>query len=138
MNEFNQPRWKMRLASLQRAIKQLESGVLLAKSRHLSDLEQQGLIQSFEFCYELCWNLLRDYYRFQGVSDLALGGPRDTIKHAFKEGLISDGETWMEMIKSRNLSSHTYDEHIAHDIAQYVVDRYFAVMEQLKQSMELL
>ena len=93
-------RWLQRLSNYQRALGQLTRAVELAQSRPLSELERQGLIQAFEFVFELAWNLMKDYFVYQG--NPAITGSRDAIRTAFKQGLVVDGEGWMEMIKSRN------------------------------------
>ncbi|MCU0401987.1 MAG: nucleotidyltransferase substrate binding protein [Algoriphagus sp.] len=99
-------RWQQRLSNYSKALRQLELAVELSKERPLSNLEEQGLIQAFEFTHELAWNVLKDYFAFQGNPDIT--GSRDASSEAFRRGLIEDGEGWMEMIKSRNQSSHTY------------------------------
>ena len=92
-------------------------------------LEQQGLIQGFEFTHELAWNLLKDYLQYKGITEVI--GSRDATRLAFQNGLILDGEGWMAMIKARNQSSHTYNMEQAEAIARDVVDCYaplFAVL----------
>jgi nucleotidyltransferase substrate binding protein (TIGR01987 family) len=89
------------------------------KQRELSILEEQGMIQAFEYNHELSWNLLKDYLtEYGGLVDLI--GSRDTTREAFKRGLIDNGELWMEMIKSRNLSSHTYNEATAQKLIDVI------------------
>ncbi|MAV90843.1 MAG: nucleotidyltransferase [Bdellovibrionaceae bacterium] len=107
-------RWHQKLNSFSQALSQLNSAVELAQQRELSRLEKQGVIQAFEFTHELAWNLLRDYFKFQGNTSIM--GSRDATREAFKAGLISDGEPWMEMIHSRNQTSHTYNQSTADDI----------------------
>lgn len=107
-------RWKQRFDNYTRALQNLQSAVNLAKSRLLTPLEEQGLIQSFEFTHELAWNVLKDYLEYQGFVNIV--GSRDATREAFKNGLIEDGEAWMEMIRARNLSSHTYNIEIAEAI----------------------
>lgn len=115
-------RWVQRLSNYKRACKQLVAAVELSAARELSELERQGLIQAFEFVFELAWNVMKDYFIDQGNADIT--GSRDAIRHAFKQGLVTDGEGWMEMIKSRNQSSHTYNEAVARAISDKVVERY--------------
>ena len=129
-------RWHQRLANFGKALTQLASAVELTEQRELSQLEKQGLIQAFEFTYELSWNLIKDYYEDQGETDIQ--GSRDAFRLAFKRGLISDGEIWMSMIKSRMLASHTYDEKTAEEIAQQVIHQYFPEFTKLSQSMTKL
>ncbi len=115
-------RWRQRFDNFQRALQVLERGVALARQRPLSELEQQGLIQGFEFTHELAWNLLKDYLQHQGIEGII--GSRDATRLGFQNGLIRDGEGWMAMIKARNQSSHTYNLEQAQVIAREVIDRF--------------
>lgn len=127
-------RWQQRLANYSRALVQLTRAVELAQSRPLSELEKQGLIQVFAFVFELAWNLMKDYFLYQG--NPAISGSRDAIRSAFKQGLIADGEGWMEMIKSRNQTTHTYNESVANEIADSIMARYHALFRQFQQHMQ--
>lgn len=127
-------RWKQRLSNFSRALSQLQSAVELAKQRPLSALEQQGMIQSFEYTHELGWNVLRDYLKDQGTQQLY--GSKDTVREAFAVGLVRDGETWMNMIRDRNHSSHTYNLEVAKAIVSRVIDSYIHAFEELKEKFE--
>lgn len=127
-------RWQQRLANYSRALMQLTRAVELAQSRPLSELEKQGLIQAFEFVFELAWSLMKDYFLYQG--NPAISGSRDAIRSAFKQGLIADGEGWMEMIKSRNQTAHTYNESVANEIADSIMARYHTLFRQFQQHMQ--
>jgi nucleotidyltransferase substrate binding protein (TIGR01987 family) len=129
-------RWEQRLENFSKALKQLENAVLLAEERELSDLEKQGLIQAFEFTHELAWNVMKDYFFFQGNSSIT--GSRDATREAFSVELIQDGEGWMEMIKSRNKTSHTYNEDIASEISDKIKDWYFNLLKDFEEKMENL
>ncbi len=129
-------RWLLRLANYQMAFNQLKNGVEIAQSRQLSDLEAQGLIQSFEFTHELAWNVMKDFLEFQGITNIK--GPRDAAREAFAAGLVADGAIWMEMIKSRNLSSHTYHSDTARAIEKAVLAHYFAAFRAFLEKMEEL
>jgi nucleotidyltransferase substrate binding protein (TIGR01987 family) len=129
-------RWKQRLVNYRKALVQLRFAVLLSHQRELSVLEEQGLIQAFEFTHELAWNVMRDFFEYQGNS--TINGSRDATREAFKTGLIKDGEPWMEMIKSRNQSSHTYHEETAHEIARLVKEVYYPLFEQFEERMLVL
>jgi nucleotidyltransferase substrate binding protein (TIGR01987 family) len=115
-------RWKQRFQSFRKAHGQLRKAVKIAQDRDLSELERQGLIKAFEFTYELSWNTMKDFLEDQGITDVT--GPKPAIRKAFAADLIGDGETWMEMIQSRNRSSHTYNERIAGEIVTAIVERY--------------
>ena len=129
-------RWQQRLSNFSKALAQLESAVNLSSQRPLSQLEKQGLIQAFEFTHELAWNLLKDYFAYQGTSNIT--GSRDASREAFNKQLITDGEGWMEMVKSCNQSSHTYNQATADEIAQKVTERYYPLFRQLEEKMEQL
>ena len=116
-------RWKQRFDNYSKSFHELKEGLALANDRPLTKLEKQGVIQGFEYTHELAWNLLKDYLEFQG--HVGLIGSSDTTREAFKRGLIADGETWMEMIKSRNLTSHAYDKDTAEQIYTTIFSRFF-------------
>lgn len=129
-------RWHQRLSHYSKALTQLEQAVALSKKRELSSLEEQGLIQAFEFTHELAWNVLKDYFVHQGNSSIT--GSRDATREAFRRGLIEDGESWMEMIKSRNQSSHTYNEEVAAEISAQIKMVYFGLLKDLESKLSKL
>jgi nucleotidyltransferase substrate binding protein (TIGR01987 family) len=129
-------RWQQRLVNYSRALAQLSRAVELAHTRPLSELEKQGLIQAFEFVFELAWNLMKDYFLYQG--NPGISGSRDAIRTAFKQGVIDDGEGWMEMIKSRNQTAHTYNESVANEITDKVMALYHGLFRQFQKHMQEL
>ena len=129
-------RWQQRLANYRRALSRLQEAVELRKTRPLSDLEQQGLIQAFEFTHELAWNVMKDYFVDQG--DTSITGSRDAVRAAFAVQLVEDGQGWMDMIKSRNQSSHTYNPATANAIVKDTVERYAALFGAFLRRMEAL
>ncbi len=126
-------RWKQRLNNFLPAFEQLISAVELSRQRTLTDLEKQGLIQAFEFTHELAWNVLKDFFDYQGGN--LITGSRDATREAFNKGLIIDGDQWMEMIKSRNQTSHTYNKIIANDIVDKILKHYFRLFGEFYQKM---
>lgn len=116
-------RWVQRLDSFSRALVQLAQAAALAAERRLSELEQQGLIQAFEFTHELAWKTLKDFIEERGGS-VEIFGSKDATREAFRLGLIENGEIWMAMIGSRNRSSHTYDRSTADELAQAILGSY--------------
>jgi len=129
-------RWQQRLANYASALAQLDEAVALRARRPLSNLEQQGLIKAFEFTQELGWKVMKDYFLFQGNPNIT--GSRDAIREAFKQGLISDGDGWMETIRSRNLAAHTYDEARASQIAERIAERYLGLFQTFAAHMQTL
>ncbi|QJD77516.1 nucleotidyltransferase substrate binding protein [Spirosoma rhododendri] len=119
-------RWKQRFSNFKKAFGQLQEAVSL---HSYSKLEQQGLIKCFEFTYELAWNTLKDYLVDQGYTNIT--GSKDTFRLSNRVGLITNGERWMEMVSSRNATSHTYDEATANRIAETIRQEYFYDFEHL-------
>ncbi len=122
-------RWRQRFNNYSKAFQTLVAAVELARTRDLTDLEQQGLIQSFEFTHELAWNVLKDYLEEKGITGLI--GSKDATRTAFKNALIEDGDAWMKMIEDRNRTSHTYDEAVAQSVVENILNLYFPAFEAL-------
>jgi nucleotidyltransferase substrate binding protein (TIGR01987 family) len=129
-------RWQQRFQHYQKALLQLSKAVDLSQQRPLSEIEQQGLIKAFEFTHELAWNVMKDYFAYQGNSTIM--GSRDATREAFQHNLISDGEGWMEMIKSRNMTSHTYNQDIADEISDKVIMQYVGLLQAFRVRMQNL
>jgi nucleotidyltransferase substrate binding protein (TIGR01987 family) len=129
-------RWIQRFDNYQRAYAQLRKAADLAAERTLSELEQQGLIQAFEFTHELAWNTLKDFLELNGVTELY--GSVKATRAAFARGLIENGEDWMEMIKSRNRSVHAYDQATADEIAGKILTSYVVEFGKLEVRLETL
>ncbi len=106
----------------------------LSKERSLSDLEEQGLIQAFEYTHELAWNVLKDFLEERGAAKLF--GSKDSTREAFKRGLLENGTVWMEMIRSRDLTSHTYNRDIATQIVRAVIEKYAGEFQKLLETMK--
>lgn len=126
-------RWKQRLENYQRALAQLKK--FMARDV-LNELEEQGLIQSFEYTHELAWNVLKDYLVSQG--NQLIHGSRDATREAFKLDIVKDGEGWMDMIRDRSQTSHTYNEDTAKRIVANIQTRFFPLFIQLEDAMTLL
>ncbi|WP_214069897.1 nucleotidyltransferase substrate binding protein [Mucilaginibacter sp. dw_454] len=126
-------RWEQRFANYRKALSQLEK--FIAKG-DLSELEEQGLIKAFEYTYELAWNTLKDYLTYQGI--LNITGSRDAIREALSLNLIGDGDEWMNMLVSRNLTSHSYNQETADEIANAVLNTYFKLFKTFEFKFESL
>jgi len=122
-------RWKQRFSNYTRAFQYLTEAVVLSQQRELSALEQQGLIQSFEFTHELAWKMLKDYLEYQGVSNIV--GSRDASRVAFQNALIQDGEVWMQMIAARYQTSHTYNLKVTQSVVESILNRFYPAFNQL-------
>ena len=129
-------RWKQRFQNFTKALNTLRNAVSLAKQRPLSDLEKQGLIQGFEFTHELAWNVLKDYLEEPGYQNII--GSKNASREAFKNALIEDGQAWMDMIKSRNLTSHTYNIEVAEAIVQDILTRFYSAFTAMETRFQKL
>ncbi len=125
MNDLKKIRWQQRHTNLTKAFRQLEKGVCIEAP---NEIEIQGIIQSFEFTFELAWKTLKDYLESQGVE---ASFPREVLKQAFRYDLIEDGEIWLQMLSKRNLLAHTYDERLAKEAYDLITSEYYAHMQKL-------
>jgi nucleotidyltransferase substrate binding protein (TIGR01987 family) len=142
-------RWQQRFSNYVKAFLKLEEAVLKIKKKYqiqedgtidedsfLDDIIKEGLIQRFEYTHELAWNVMKDFLEDAGNNNIF--GSKDATKEAFATGLIANGEVWMDMIKSRNKTSHTYNEETADDIFMKIVHEYYQEFVQFKSRMEAL
>lgn len=139
-------RWKQRFNNFLKAFFKLEEAVLkikveyqinedgtINKDSFLDDIIKEGLIQRFEYTHELAWNVMKDFLVNAGNNNIF--GSKDATREAFAAGLIKNGEVWMDMIKSRNKTSHTYNEETADDIFMKIVHEYHQEFNQFKNRM---
>ena len=125
MDNLKNIRWQQRYSNLLKAFRQLEKG---SQINSPNEIEIQGIIQSFEFTFELCWKTLKDYLESQGVT---ASFPREVIKQAFHYELLDNGEIWLEMLSKRNLLAHTYDEKMAEEAYNLITKQYLTHIQQL-------
>lgn len=125
-------RWKQRFENLQKAYLFLEKGV---KLEVYDELQQAGLIQSFEFTFELSWKTIKDYLETEGM---IIPYPREVLKEAFKGGLIKDGHLWIKMLDTRNQLSHTYNDLQAKKAVETVRLEYFPAIRQVYESLKTI
>lgn len=124
-------RWQQRFENYKKALSQLNNAIDLMSIRELSHLEKQGVIQAFEFTHELAWKVMKDFLEDRGNSEIY--GSKDAVRQAFKYELIIDGDIWMDMIRSRNLTSHTYDESTVDDIIKLIRHKYLSAFLDLQE-----
>jgi nucleotidyltransferase substrate binding protein (TIGR01987 family) len=127
-------RWEQRFSNFNKALSKLSEAVLLNQERELSELEKQGLIQAFEYTHELAWKVMQDYLIHQGYTEIR--GSRDATREAFRIELVKDGDNWMEMIKKRNLTSHTYNEETSEEIYQNIIEDFHPLFIEFQKVME--
>jgi len=124
-------RWIQRYNNYSRALGLLEAAAGIDKA---SELEIEGMIQRFEYTFELAWKTLKDYLEDRGFTEIV--GSKEAIRLAFANDVIKDGEIWMDMIRSRNLTTHIYDSDKAVLIANDIRTLYLPCFQQLKGYLE--
>jgi nucleotidyltransferase substrate binding protein (TIGR01987 family) len=124
-------RWQQRFTNFKKALSQLEKFILKGQ---LNELEEQGLIKVFEYTYELAWKTLQDLLIERGYKDIA--GPKPIIQQSFQDGYIEKGDGWSRMLESRNLTSHTYNEETADEIAHAIKSEFYQLFSELSQRLE--
>ena len=102
------PRWTYRFDNFKRAYNLLQEAIILSKTRPLTPLEQEGVIQRFEYTWELAWKTLKDYLEHQGIV-LDTITPASTIRAGYAAKIIHSGDIWMQALDTRNKMSHTYN-----------------------------
>ena len=125
-------RWQQRFQNFDHAFILLRSAIEDKTIEQLSDLEQEGVIQRFEYTYELAWKTMKDYLEENGIVFEEVT-PRNVIKEAFAAKIISDGQAWIDMLLHRNLLSHTYDSQVFKSVLESIVSRYFPVIDHLHE-----
>ncbi|MFD2036556.1 nucleotidyltransferase substrate binding protein [Belliella marina] len=140
-------RWHQRFNNYKKALAKLEQAVVRIEKDYqiddkgridaddfLDDILKEGLIQRFEYTHELAWNVMKDFLANSG--NVGVFGSKDATREAFATGLIINGEVWMDMIKSRNKTSHTYNEETADDIFMKIVYEYLKEFLQFRDKLE--
>ena len=121
-------RWEQRFENFEKAYLLVEE-VANMSLESFSDLEKQGVVQRFELLLELSWKTMSDYLKSSSVNFES--SPKETIRHAFQIGLIKDGEAWMQAVKKRNETSHTYDSKVLNDIFRFVTEEFYPLARDL-------
>lgn len=138
-------RWEQRFSNFLKAMDKLQQSVEYiyknfeieednTEDEILDEMVKEGLIQRFEYTHELAWNVMKDYAEYQGNS--TIGGSRDASREALQLKIISNGAIWMDMIQSRNKTSHTYNEETANEIYTKILKEYYPVFEEFRHTME--
>ena len=133
-------RWQQRFNNYRKALAKLTQAVerLSSQINHeeaVDELLQEGLIQRFEYTHELAWKVMKDYAEYQGYTDVR--GSRDAIRKALEMGLIDD-KRWMETIEDRNLTVHNYDNEVATEIYENIMQAYHPLFVAFGQKMQSL
>jgi nucleotidyltransferase substrate binding protein (TIGR01987 family) len=123
-------RWKQRFKNFERGFILLRSALDESELESFNELELEGLIQRFEYTFELAWKTLKDYLEYAGII-LEQVTPRAVIKAAFAAKIIADGQAWIDMLAHRNLMSHVYDSKNFKEATVAIKNSYLGVLEEL-------
>lgn len=124
-------RWRQRLGDFEKSAKRLKEALI---KKDFSELEKDGVIQRFEFTFELAWKTLKDYLEDQGFTDVA--GPKKAIQKAFSNNIINDGDLWIAMQEDRNRMSHLYDQSVSKIIFNNIKERYAQALSDLVKTLK--
>ncbi len=86
------------------------------------ELMRDGVIQRFEYTFELAWKMLKRYLEEYGLERVDSLTNRDLFRVGHEQGLLRDAEAWLNYMKSRNLTSHTYDQATAEAVYRSAKD----------------
>jgi nucleotidyltransferase substrate binding protein (TIGR01987 family) len=134
LNISERPRWLYRFDNFKRAFALLGEAIYTMQERKVSQLEQEGIIQRFEYTWELTWKVLRDYLEYRGVI-LETITPAEVIKAALAANLIKNGEVWMDALDARNKMSHTYNFKKFEKIIIDIEKNYYPELESINLKM---
>ncbi|MCI8486301.1 MAG: nucleotidyltransferase [Clostridia bacterium] len=109
--------------------------LLEALNTEINDITIDGILHRFEFTFELSWKMIKDYLEYLGLTEKT-GSPREVIQLGFKQGIIDDGEMWIQMMLSRNLLSHLYNEDTSREIFEKIRNEYIDLLVKLKDKFE--
>lgn len=128
-------RWHYRFDNYKKALGLLREGIELRKIQVLSSLEAEGVIQRFEYTWELAWKMLKDYLEHEGVVFDKIT-PKSVIITAIQSKIIADREIWMQALDDRNKMSHQYDQSIYAHIIDNIQHQYLPLFEALDAQLE--
>lgn len=132
MDGIDELRWQQRLRSFGKALRQLEGA---CRQDQYSDLERAGLVQLFEFTFELAWKTLKDLLTHEGID---VSSPREAVRRAFEAAYVleEDAESLLDALGKRNLLAHTYDESAAREAQRLITGCYAPVLRRLFDRLE--
>lgn len=124
-------RWKQRFQNYEKAFGRLVRAIEVVKATPDDDLLQSGLVQTYEYTFELALKTLKDYLESKGF---LLRSPRETIRQGFQSGFIANAEDWLQALADRNLIDHIYDDEVMARVLKDVFERYFFILQEFNTS----
>lgn len=124
-------RWKQRFQNYEKAFGRLARAIEVVKTTPDDDLLQSGLVQTYEYTFELALKTLKDYLESEGF---LLRSPRETIRQGFQSGYIANAEDWLQALADRNLTAHIYDDEVIARVLKDIFERYFFILQEFYTS----
>jgi len=101
------------LSSLKKAVDSLDRAIKVAgesKDTRQAEVIRAGVIQNFEFTYELCWKFMKRWLELNAGASTVDGSTRkELFRLAAESRLITGVENWFKYHAARNETAHTYD-----------------------------
>ena len=137
---MNNPlRWKQRFENFERALEVFQARAEECRENprgsEYYEAFHMALIHSFEILIELSWKTLKDYLENEGYNDVQNG--KRAIRRAFQDGIVQEGETWMEALEKRNLTVHTYQEEILEEVTEFLLGDFSPIVRDLHQRLKV-
>lgn len=126
-------RLENKLINFKNALERLKEAAIEFTREDASDVVRDGLIQRFEFTYELSWKTTKEYLEDIGIVDK--NSPKAVIKEAYIQKLIVNEKNWLLMLNDRNMTSHVYREEMAEEIAERILTCYIKEFELLLEKL---
>jgi nucleotidyltransferase substrate binding protein (TIGR01987 family) len=124
------PRWIYRFDNFKRAFILLREAMDIKASRTLSQLEKEGVIQRFEYSWDLAWKTLKDFLEHEGIIISPIT-PSNTLKCAYEAGIIQNGDVWMRALDARNKMAHSYNFATFEAVISQIETDFIHILEQL-------
>jgi nucleotidyltransferase substrate binding protein (TIGR01987 family) len=122
----------IKVNNFKNALSRLKEGI--AKYNGTDDLLRDGVIQRFEFTFELAWKTLKAVFEDEGL--IGLNSPKTVLREAFAAELIKEDELWLAMLNDRNSTAHIYNEHLANEICHNIQEKYVLALAKLLENIE--
>lgn len=126
-------RFEERKQDFSNAVDRLQEGLQAEETQIVID----GILHRFEFTFELAWKTMKDYLEYMGFVEKT-GSPRETIQNGFKQGIIENGEAWINMMLARNSLAHIYDEEESRKIYDKIKGEYIFLLQNMREKFEKL
>lgn len=133
MNPQKETRLKQRYSNLKKPFQQLSEAIKQSEKKEFNNIEKAGMIQYYEFTFELCWKVMKDYLETEGE---IVKGTRSVLKLSFQFDLLNDGDVWLEMLETRNRLNHTYKEENFLEAFNDIKNQYYPEIEWFINKME--